>query len=325
MTRKRVFSGIQPTGDIHLGNYVGALKNWVRMQDEYDAIYCVVDLHAMTIPIDPEELRAVRIKTAKVLLAVGIDPGRSLVYFQSDVPRHVELAWILGTHASMGHLGRMTQYKEKADKGGQNLGLFSYPVLMAADIVIHKAHAVPVGDDQTQHLEFTRDLVERFNHRYGDVFPMPEQITPEVGARIMSLKEPRAKMSKSDPDPKAKLLVTDPPDVIRKKLRGAVTDSGEGVEYDLEQKPGVSNLLDILSACTDRSIDDLVAEYRDLKYGYFKDVVADAVIEALAEFQQRYRELSDREVLDTMADGAGKAEISAAATMAEVHRVVGLD
>jgi tryptophanyl-tRNA synthetase len=278
MSKKRVFSGIQPTGDIHIGNYIGALDNWVRLQEEYDAVYCVVDLHAITIPQDPDELRAARLRTAKILLAVGIDPARSLVYYQSDVPQHAELSWILSTLASMGHLGRMTQYKEKADKGGQNLGLFSYPVLMAADIVLHKVHAVPVGDDQTQHLEFTRDLVDRFNGRYGDVFPMPEQITPEVGARIMSLKDPTAKMSKSDPDVKSRILVTDSPDVIRRKVRGAITDSGTGVEYDIEKKPGVSNLLDILAVFSGRSIDSLVDEHHELQYGYFKDVVADAVI-----------------------------------------------
>ena len=324
MSRRRVFSGIQPTGDIHLGNYLGALKNWVRMQEDYETVYCVVDLHAITIPIPADELREARIRTAKILLAVGIDPSRSMVYFQSDVPQHAELSWILSTYASMGHLGRMTQYKEKADKGGQNLGLFSYPVLMAADILIHKVHAVPVGDDQTQHLEFTRDLVERFNHRHGDVFPIPEQITPDVGARIMSLKEPTAKMSKSDPDPKSKVLVTDGPDIIRKKVRGAVTDSGAGVEYDLEAKPGISNLLDMLSSFTDRSIDDLVAEYCDLQYGHFKDVVADAVIEALAPFHSRYSALSDDDVLDAMAAGADKARGSAQATIDEVKAAIGL-
>ncbi len=324
MSKQRVFSGIQPTGDIHLGNYLGALKNWVRMQTEYDAVYCVVDLHAITTPIDAEELRAGRINTAKVLLALGIDPAVSMVYFQSDVPQHSELSWILSTLASLGHLGRMTQFKEKGDKGGQNLGLFSYPVLMAADIVIHKAHAVPVGDDQTQHLEFTRDLVERFNHRYGEVFPVPEQITPEVGARVMSLKDPTAKMSKSDPDPKAKVLVTDGPDVIRKKIRGAVTDSGHGVEYDLERKPGISNLLDMLSAFTDRPVDDLVAEHHELQYGFFKDIVADAVIEGLSEFHTNYRALSDADVLAKMAAGAEKARASAQRTIGEVQQVIGL-
>ena len=325
MSDKRVFSGIQPTGDIHLGNYVGALKNWVKMQHDYDTIYCVVDLHAITLPIEAEVLRSSRIRTAKILLAVGIDPAGSMTYFQSDVPQHSELSWILSTYASMGHLGRMTQYKERADKGGQNLGLFSYPVLMAADIVIHKVHAVPVGDDQTQHLEFTRDLVERFNHRHGEVFPMPEQVTPEVGARIMSLKDPSAKMSKSDPDPKSKVLVVDPPDVIRKKIRGAVTDSGTGVEYDRENKPGVSNLLDLMSAMTDRPIDDLVAEHGDLQYGYFKDAVADAVIDGLSDFQSRYNALSDDDVLEVMAEGAVRAQESAQATIDEVKAVLGLN
>ncbi len=325
MTRQRVFSGIQPTGDIHIGNYMGALRNWVSMQDAYDAIYCVVDLHALTLPQDPVELSSARLRTAKILLASGIDPQRSLLYHQSQVPQHAELSWILGTVASMGHLGRMTQYKEKGDKGGQNLGLFAYPVLMAADILVHRVHAVPVGDDQTQHLEFTRDLAERFNSRYGDHFPLPEQVTPGVGARVMSLKDPLAKMSKSDPDPKSRILVIDDPDVIRKKVRSAVTDSGSGVEYDLEKKAGISNLLDILSVFTGRSVDDLVGEHHDLQYGSFKDVVAEAIIEGLSRLRQAYKELDDHEVERIMTMGALDARRRAEETMVAIRKAVGLN
>ncbi len=325
MTKKRVFSGIQPNGDIHIGNYMGALRNWVAMQADHDAIYCIVDLHALTQPQKPAELSAARMRTAKILLASGIDPQRSLLYHQSQVPQHAELSWILGTFASMGHLGRMTQYKEKGDKGSQNLGLFAYPVLMAADILLHKVHVVPVGDDQTQHLEFTRDLADRFNARFGEHFPVPEQVTPGVGARVMSLKDPYAKMAKSDPDPKSRILVIDEPDVIRKKVRSAVTDSGSGIAYDLESKAGVSNLLDILSVFTDRTVDQLVTEYADAQYGTFKDVVADAIIEGFSALRQTYKSLEDTEVQRLMTMGALDARTRAEHTMSEIRRAVGLN
>ena len=322
--RRRVFSGIQPTGDIHIGNHLGALRNWVAMQDDYDAIYCVVDLHALTLPQDPRELAAGRLRTAKILLAAGIDPQRSMLYFQSQVPQHAELSWILGTLASMGHLGRMTQYKEKGDKGAQNLGLFSYPVLMAADIMIHRAHAVPVGDDQTQHLEFTRDLAERFNSRYGDFFPPPEQITPGVGARVMSLTDPTAKMSKSDPDGRSRILVTDPPDAIAAKIRSAVTDSEAAVSYDVERKPGISNLLDMLSVYTGRAVGDLAEEYADAGYGRFKAAVAEAVIEGLAPVRDAYEGMGDAAAEAVMEAGAERARASAGDSIRQVRRLIGL-
>ena len=323
-SRRRVFSGIQPTGDIHIGNHLGALRNWAAMQDEYDTIYCVVDLHALTLPQDPRELAAARIRTAKILLAAGIDPQRSLIYFQSRVPQHAELSWILGTLASMGHLGRMTQYKEKGDKGAQNLGLFSYPVLMAADIVIHRAHAVPVGDDQTQHLEFTRDLAERFNARYGDFFPLPEQITPGVGARVMSLTDPAAKMSKSDSDVRSRILVTDSPDTIAAKIRSAVTDSEAVVAYDIARKPGISNLLDILAVYTGRPVGDLADEYAAAGYGRFKEAVAEAVIEGLLPVRSAYEGMGDAEAGEIMEAGAETARAAAAETMRQVRRLIGL-
>lgn len=323
--KKTVFSGIQPTGDIHIGNYLGALRNWVKLQDSYDAIYCVVDLHAITTPYDATALRQNRLNTAKLLLAVGVDPSRSLLYFQSQVPQHAELSWMLSTITSLGALNRMTQFKEKANKAGENLGLFAYPVLMAADILVHKADAVPVGDDQTQHLELARDLAERFNARFGDEFPVPEQITPEIGARIMSLKDPMSKMSKSDEDPGSRVLLLDEPDTIRQRFKSAVTDSEREVRYDREKKPGVSNLLDILSLFTRRTIDDLVEEYHDSPYGHFKVTVAEAVVEGLSPIRSAFRALDDEEVNRIMVKGALDARTRAEGEMASVRKKLGFD
>ena len=323
--RQRVFSGMQPTGKIHIGNLMGALSNWVAMQEEYSTIYNVVDLHAMTTPYDPADFREQRINLAKMIIAVGVDPDRSLLYFQSDVPEHAELTWILSVMTPMGQLERMTQYKEKADKAGQNLGLFSYPVLMAADILIHRVHAVPVGDDQTQHLEITRDLAERFNNRFGEVFPIPERISPEIGARVMSLQDPFSKMSKSDANTKATVLLTDTTDQIMKKIKSAVTDTGSEVAYDWETKPGVSNLLEIFSYFSGRSIEDLVNEYATAGYGHFKVAAAEAVAEGVAPIREAYEGMSDAEVTAVMTFSAEKAKISAAATMDLVRGAVGLN
>ncbi|MCZ6738032.1 MAG: tryptophan--tRNA ligase [Actinobacteria bacterium] len=322
--RKRVFSGIQPTGDPHVGSLIGALSNWVRMQSEYDTIYCVVDLHAMTAPYDPADLRSKRADVAKMLLAAGIDPSRSLLYYQSEVPQHVELSWILGTLTGLGQLERMTQFKEKADKGGQNLGLLAYPVLQAADILIHRVHAVPVGNDQAQHLELTRDLAERFNSRFGEVFPVPERITPEIGARVMSLTDPTSKMSKSDPSSKSRILLTDGTDQIMKKVKSAVTDTGTEVGFDRANKPGISNLLEMFSFFSDRSIDDLVSEYRALGYGTFKIAVGEAVAEGLKPIRDAYEGMSDAEVGEVMASSAARARKMAERTMISVRERVGL-
>ncbi|MFQ5947557.1 MAG: tryptophan--tRNA ligase [Acidimicrobiia bacterium] len=322
--RKTVFSGIQPDGKFHIGNYLGALRNWVRLQDEYDSIYCVVDLHAITVPLDRDELHRDRLEAAKVLLAVGIDPDRSLLYYQSQVPQHTELAWILGTIASTGQLSRMTQFKEKADKFGANLGLYAYPVLMAADILLFRAQVVPVGEDQTQHLELTRDLAQRFNHRYGEEFPLPEPIIPETGARIMSLQDPTAKMSKSDPDPASRVLVVDDPDTIRDKFKAAVTDSGRDVRYNWEAKPGISNLLEILSLFTDTPIEQLEREHVETLYAEFKEVVAEAVIDGLAEFRAAYEKLDDEDVAGIMESGAAAARDRAEPFLDSVRRRLGL-
>ncbi len=294
--KKTVFSGVQPTGAMHFGGYLGAFRNWVALQqdDTYDVIYCIVDLHAMTVPYDPAEFNRRRLDTAKMVLALGIDPNRSLLYMQSQVPQHAELAWILGTLTPTGVLNRMTQHKDKIDKGiPSNLGLYAYPVLMAADILLFHADLVPVGDDQKQHLEMSRDLAARFNNRYGDVFPIPEPLIPETAARVMALAEPTAKMSKSDPNPKNRIDLDDAPDVIRKKVKSAVTDSDPTVRYDIEQKPGISNLLEIMSATTGRSIDDLSDEYGSGGYGRFKDAVAEAIVAELAPIRATLTTLDD--------------------------------
>jgi len=325
-TKQRVFSGVQPTGEMHIGTYLGAFRNWVKLQDEYDPIYCIVDLHAITTPQDPDELRRSRIAGAKVLLATGIDPERALVYAQSYVPQHAELAWILGTMMPMGVLNRMTQYKDKVAQGAAaNLGLYSYPVLMAADILIHRANLVPVGDDQKQHLEMTRDLAERFNNRYGVTFPIPDPLIPETAARVMSLSDPTSKMSKSDPNERSRVGIVDPPDVIVKRIKSAMTDSEPTVRYDTQHKPGISNLLEIMSACTARPIDDLVSEYGDGGYGRFKLAVADALVETLSPIRERYGALEDGDITALLAAGGARAEAQAEHYQREVRAAVGLD
>lgn len=325
MERQTVFSGLQPTGNVHLGNYLGALRNWVRLQDTYDSVYCVVDLHAITVDYDPKQFEQERIEAAKVLLAVGIDPDKSLFYFQSQVPQHAELAWILGTMTPTGVLNRMTQYKDKVAKGvAPNLGLYSYPVLMAADILLYHANLVPIGDDQRQHLEMTRDLAERFNNRFGEVFPVPEALIPETTARVMALTDPTSKMSKSDANEKSRVLILDAPDVVKKKIKSAVTDSDPDVRFDAAAKPGVSNLLEIMSSCTGRSIDSLVDEYGSAGYGVFKEAVAEAVIAELAPIRSAYEQLDDAEVARLMRRGALDARTRAEGFQQTVREVTGL-
>lgn len=322
--KKRVFSGMQPTGVAQLGNLTGAFSNWVSMQDDYETIYCVVDLHAMSSPYDTKELAEGRIRLAKLIIAAGVDPKRSLLYYQSEVPQHSELYWIIGTLAGIGQLQRMTQFKEKSDKSGQSFGLLAYPVLQAADILIHKAHAVPVGEDQTQHLELTRDLAERFNNRFGEIFPIPEAITPELGARVMSLQDPTAKMSKSDSSSKATVFLTDSTDVIVKKIKAAVTDTGTEVAYDRESKPGISNLLEVFSYFSGRTIDDLVSEFSSGGYGPFKTAVAEAVAQGVQPIRDAYEGMSDSEVAAVMSASAERAKVSADETLGEVRAAVGL-
>ena len=315
---------MQPTGGAHLGNLIGAFSNWVAMQEDYDTIYCVVDLHAMSSPFEPMEMANSRIRLAKMIIAAGVDPKRSLLYYQSDLPQHSELYWILGTLIGVGQLQRMTQFKEKSDKSGQVFGLLAYPVLQAADILIHRVHAVPVGDDQAQHLELTRDLADRFNSRFGELFPIPERITPEIGARVMSLQDPTAKMSKSDSNSKATVFLTDSSDEIVKKIKAAVTDTGTEVAFDWVNKPGISNLLEMFSYFSGRPISDLVEEYRDGGYGQFKLAVAEAVAKGIEPIREAYEGMSDEEVTKVMADSAERAAVSADATMDIVKEAVGL-
>jgi tryptophanyl-tRNA synthetase len=325
LDRQTVFSGLQPTGNVHLGNYLGALRNWVKLQESYDCVYCVVDLHAITVDYDPKLFAEDRIEAAKVLLACGIDPNRSLFYFQSQVPQHSELAWILGTMTPTGVLNRMTQYKDKVARGqAANLGLYSYPVLMAADILLYHASLVPIGDDQRQHLEMTRDLAERFNNRFGEVFPVPDALIPETTARVMSLTDPTGKMSKSDPNDKSRILILDSPDVVRKKIKSAVTDSDPEVRFDPTSKPGISNLLEIMATCTDRSIDDLVDEYGPGGYGRFKEAVAEAVVAELAPVRSAYQNLDDADVARVMRKGALDARTRAERFQQQVRAVTGL-
>lgn len=310
---------------MHLGGYLGAFRNWVKFQDDYDTIYCIVDLHAMTVDYHPDELERSRIETAKVLLALGVDPERSLLYCQSQVPGHAELAWILGTMMPMGVLNRMTQFKEKTTAGAaSNLGLYSYPVLMAADILLLRANLVPVGDDQRQHIEVTRDLAERFNNKFGDVFPIPEAYVPKTSARVMSLTDPTSKMSKSDPQERSRVSLLDDPDVIRKRIRSAVTDSDPEVRYDVAAKPGISNLLEIMSACTGDSIDSLVDQYATGGYGAFKDAVADAVIAEVGPVNERYRLLKDSDARDVLHSSGIRANEMADGYMAEVREASGI-
>ncbi len=326
----RVFSGIKPTGAIHLGNFLGAVQNWVAMQDDYDAVYCVVDLHALTVPQDPAELRAGSLRLAQVLLAAGIDPDRSTLFVQSHVHELPELAWMLECTASFGELRRMTQFKDKSDQAGDggsgfiSAGLFTYPALMAADILLYDTDAVPVGDDQRQHLELTRDVAERFNSRYGDTFVIPDAIIPPAGARIMDLQHPENKMSKSDDTDSGTILLLDDLKKIEKKIKRAVTDNDSEVRFDIAEKPGVSNLLSILGAVTDQDPTALADEFD--QYGPLKTATAEAVIERLRPIQERFFELEadPAETQRLLKHGADRAQEKAAEVLARAKQHIGL-
>jgi len=325
--RKRVLSGIQPTGEVHLGNLIGALRQWVADQDEYDTFYVIVDLHAITTPQDPAALREATLSMAASLLAVGLDPDRCTLFVQSHVHEHAELAWVLGTLAGFGELRRMTQFKDKAarqEEASVSVGLFTYPVLQAADILIYQADRVPVGEDQRQHLELTRDIAQRFNSRYGETFVLPQAAIPAVGARIMDLQEPASKMSASAASQQGVLRLGDDPEVLRKKIRSAVTDSGHEVAAR-EDKPELSNLLTIMSVATGRDVPALEGEYEGRGYGDFKGDLADAVIEFLRPIQERYRELraDPTEIGRLLEIGAGKAQAAAGKTLQPVYERVG--
>ncbi|MGI5884598.1 MAG: tryptophan--tRNA ligase [Candidatus Spyradocola sp.] len=327
--KKTIFSGIQPSGILTLGNYIGALRNWVSLQDsgEFNCIYCVVDLHALTVRQDPAALRRRCSETLALFIASGLDPEKNIMYCQSHVPAHSELSWLLGCFTYMGELQRMTQFKDKAQKHADNInaGLLTYPVLMAADILLYQTDLVPIGADQKQHLELARNIAIRMNNLYGDLFTVPDGYFGKAGTRIMSLLDPTHKMSKSD-DPNSYIAILDKPDDIRRKFRRAVTDSDGVIRFDRENKPGVTNLLEILSAVTGQSADELVAHFDGKGYGALKDEVADAVIEALAPTHARYDEiLADKAYLEhVMQTGAERASALAFKTLRKVHKKLGL-
>lgn len=324
--KKIIFSGTQPSGKLTIGNYLGALKNWVDLQDEYNCYYCIVDLHAITVPQVPKDLRARTLEVLAQYIASGIDPEKNTLFIQSHISAHAELAWILNCITSMGELNRMTQFKEKSQKSGANpgVGLFTYPTLMAADILLYSADLVPVGEDQKQHLELARDLAERFNTRYSETFKVPEPYIPKVGARIMSLQEPNKKMSKSDENKNGFILLAETADETRNKIKRAVTDSIGEVNYSDDQ-PGIKNLLTMYSIFSGESIESIVDRYRGQGYGKFKDDTAEVVIEGLRPLREKYNYLMDnKDYLETIySAGANKAEASARKILRKVYKKVG--
>jgi tryptophanyl-tRNA synthetase len=321
----RIFSGIQPTGDKHLGNYSGGFRQYAATQERGDAFFCIVDLHSITVDYDPDDLRDSTLKLAAMLFANGIDPDRSTVFVQSHVKAHAEAAWLLSSVASYGQLGRMTQFKDKSDRAQFiSAGLFTYPVLMAGDILLYRTDAVPVGDDQRQHIEFARDVAQSFNARFGETFRVPEGIYPEEGARIMDLQEPERKMSTTGGTPQGTVLIVDPPDVIRKKFKTAVTDSGREVRRAAD-KPGISNLIEIMSVATGETMDAIEARYDGQGYGQFKSDVGEAVVELLAPFRERYEALvaDPGELERLLRRGAEKAREESAGTLQAMYDRMG--
>jgi len=322
---KRIFSGAQPTGNVHLGNYLGALRNWVALQHDYDSFYCIVNLHAITIPHDPKLLAEKTRDLARMYVAVGIDPQVSTIFIQSDVSEHAELTWVLNCVARMSELERMTQFKDKARKQQENItvGLFDYPVLMASDILLYQTDLVPVGDDQRQHLELARDLSIRFNRDYGETFKVPDGYIPKVGARIMSLSDPSKKMSKSDDDPNGCVLLMDDADTVQKKFKRAVTDSGTEIRFD-ESRPAIHNLLEIYHLITGKSTDEVEDHFEGKGYAQLKGDLADVTIEFLRPIQQGVREITE-ERLDAILDqGRDKAKQVASQTLNRAFQLSGL-
>jgi tryptophanyl-tRNA synthetase len=333
MSKPIVFSGAQPSGELTIGNYMGALRQWVKMQDDYECIYCIVDFHAITVRQDAEKLRKATLDTLALYLAVGIDPKKSTIFVQSHVPEHSQLSWALNCYTYFGELGRMTQFKDKSaryetsNSESITAGLFDYPVLMAADILLYQTNQVPVGEDQKQHLELSRDIAARFNALYGDVFTVPEPFIPKSGARVMSLQEPTKKMSKSDDNRKNVIGLLEDPKAVTKKIKSAMTDSEEPpvIRYDIKNKPGVSNLLDILSGVTGKAIPELEAEFEGQMYGHLKGAVAEAVSGMLTEVQERFNRFrSDEAYLQqVMKEGAEKARARASVTLKKAYEAIG--
>jgi tryptophanyl-tRNA synthetase len=323
--KKRIFSGAQPTGELHIGNYLGALKNWVALQNEYESFYCIVNLHAITLPQDPKVLRQKTLDLARIYLATGLGPPESTVFLQSDVPEHAELTWVLSCIARMGELERMTQFKDKA-KGNQEragVGLFTYPVLMAADILLYQTDLVPVGKDQKQHLELTRDLAERFNRDFGETFKVPEPFIPPVGANIASLQDPTKKMSKSDENANGSIFLLDDADAVTKKIKRAVTDSGTEINFD-DERPAIKNLLTIYQLLSGESADECVEHFAGKGYGQFKGELAETVIEFLKPFQARVKEYDDDSLNEILRAGAEKARSVASQTLSAAYASTGI-
>ena len=325
--KKVLFSGMQATGNLTLGNYLGALKNWVSMNDDYECYYCVVDEHSITVRQNPAELRQRARALLTLYIAAGLDPEKNCIYYQSHVSGHAELAWILNCYTYMGELQRMTQFKDKSAKHADNInaGLFTYPVLMAADILLFQADVVPVGIDQMQHLELTRDIAQRFHGIYGDVFKIPEAYLGKVGAKIMSLQEPTKKMSKSDENPNASIYLMDDPDTIIRKFKRAVTDSDSEVRYDAAEKPGISNLIDIYRATTGKSVEEVEKEFAGKGYGDFKLAVGESVVDVLKPLQERVADLSkDKAYIDSIIkNNAERANYVATKTLRKVQKKIG--
>lgn len=325
--RKVIFSGIKPSGDLTLGNYIGAIKNWVKLQDEYDCYFCVVDLHAITVRQEPKDLRQRTLEILSIYIASGIDPDKNTLFIQSHVPAHSEAAWLLNCYTYMGELGRMTQYKDKSQKLGDSIsaGLFNYPVLMAADILIYNADLVPVGKDQKQHLEIARDIAERFNNIYSPTFVVPDAYIPTEGAKIMDLQDSSKKMSKSEENPNGYILIMDPPEVIRKKVSRAVTDSLGIVKYSDEQ-PGVKNLINILSVLTKATPEEIEKNYEGKGYAQFKSDVAEAIIKELEPIQTKVKELmANKSYLEEIyKKGAEKANYVSMKTLRKMQKKIGL-
>lgn len=325
-TKKRIFSGIQPSGDLSLGNYIGAIKNWVNLQDDYECLYCIVDMHAITVRQTPADLRRRTLEVLMQYMAAGIDPEKSCLFIQSHASTHAELSWVLSCNTQMGELSRMTQFKEKSRKHEDNInaGLFTYPILMAADILAYQADLVPVGHDQLQHVELARDIANRFNHFYGDTLTVPEAYIPKVGKRIMSLQTPEMKMSKSDPNPNGFVKLLDDPDTIMRKFKRAVTDSDNTIKASPE-KPGVTNLLSIYSAVTNKTIEESEREFEGFGYGDFKVAVGEAVVSALKPLQTEFDKLSkDKAYVESVyKKGAEIANYLSNKTLRKVYKKIG--
>lgn len=328
MSKKVILSGIQATGNLTLGNYIGALKNFTKMQEEYDCYYMIANLHALTVRRSPEELRENTLKVIATYIAAGIDPEKSTIFVQSQVSEHAELGWVLDCYTYMGELSRMTQFKDKSAKHADNInaGLFTYPSLMAADILLYGPDLVPTGEDQRQHLELTRDLAERFNKLYGDTFVVPQTYIPKSGARIMGLQDPTSKMSKSSQIPNDTILLVDTPEEIIKKVKKAVTDSEGIVKYDVKNKPGISNLMEIYGIITSKSMEEIEKEFEGKGYGDFKNTVANSIVEELKPFHEKYNSLiNNKEYLEEICKkGAQKAKERAGKTLKDVYEKIGL-